>query len=476
MTAPIDELLARTTDDLDLCSEVFNLIVRHHGGDFDAAALTVEQQTVLLAYHAKGIIDNGGFNYLFEGDFPGDPHFELTARAYGTLGCQQAAEAFRQVFALFPEGKPPRDRGKRLQQYRAGPGERRGGCDDLFWKGSKDLFATLADYIRAHRAAFTDLIDRPLAPPQERDDEEPLPEPEDLPLEMLPHWARVAFAARCARHVWPLFEQHWPTATDGRKRTVLQAIELAELSAEEAQPADGLEQAALDALMTAGAALSVIYGIDREDNEPMPPDGNAASSAAAVAKAAEFAARAAQAGVKESVQPAGESAAFALQAAEEDEELGERIRHDLARLQVAALRERWKDRTPVSAALIESLPAHDPPQTSGVLIIDIVFCMLMALAMIALAPHMSSALASLAGLLAIYSVVVGILIGMRHRMAPPTYFAMNVGYIAIGLGLLSSLGFSLGRLSLVLGPLCVLYFNYPDVRAAIQDELEPEEH
>lgn len=56
-----------------------------------------------------------------------------------------------------------------------------------------------------------------------------LPTREDIA--KLPRWARVAFAARCARRALPLFKQHWPAAPDVHLRAVELAVSVAEHAA-----------------------------------------------------------------------------------------------------------------------------------------------------------------------------------------------------------------------------------------------------
>jgi hypothetical protein len=51
----------------------------------------------------------------------------------------------------------------------------------------------------------------------------------------LPQWARVAFAARCARRVLPLFKHFWKDAPQKHVVAVTRAVELAERSAAEAK-------------------------------------------------------------------------------------------------------------------------------------------------------------------------------------------------------------------------------------------------
>ena len=59
----------------------------------------------MLVWHTSGIIDNGGFEYLFAGEFFSDPDYHITAEAYLTAGLLRAYEAFQEAFALFPDGK-----------------------------------------------------------------------------------------------------------------------------------------------------------------------------------------------------------------------------------------------------------------------------------------------------------------------------------------------------------------------------------
>jgi hypothetical protein len=47
----------------------------------------------------------------------------------------------------------------------------------------------------------------------------------------LPRWARVAFAARCARRALPLFSKYWPYARKDRVETATRAVEVTERSA-----------------------------------------------------------------------------------------------------------------------------------------------------------------------------------------------------------------------------------------------------
>jgi hypothetical protein len=127
----VRELLS-TGNDFELCSHVFDLILKVYGEGLDALKIPKEHRTVFLIWHSVGIIGNGGFNYLFEGSFAGHPYFALTAEAFRDIRCKPAADAFRQALNLFPNSRPPTDIGRRLKLYRQGGGALRGKIDQQF--------------------------------------------------------------------------------------------------------------------------------------------------------------------------------------------------------------------------------------------------------------------------------------------------------------------------------------------------------
>lgn len=81
-TNKIDALLA-LTDDFDLCNGVFSRFADFHN-QIDVDLYSQEERVITLAWHASGLINNGGFEYLFEGWFTGDPGYVFTAAAFKT--------------------------------------------------------------------------------------------------------------------------------------------------------------------------------------------------------------------------------------------------------------------------------------------------------------------------------------------------------------------------------------------------------
>ena len=57
-------------------------------------------------FNAQGIIDNGGYRYFFESDWPDKPNYEVFAEAYEKVGCSSQADDMRRVVASFGFAEP----------------------------------------------------------------------------------------------------------------------------------------------------------------------------------------------------------------------------------------------------------------------------------------------------------------------------------------------------------------------------------
>lgn len=147
-----------TKDDFALCEGLFKLMIEHYGEEFDISKCKDKDLSVILVWHVTDIIENGGFQYLFEGNLKGDPYFVRTAAAFKAIKASKCAEAFDEALKQFPDAKPPQDINKRLLIYQAVPGEKRLAIDDKFFSESRDMKTILAKYIRENRAAFKHLL------------------------------------------------------------------------------------------------------------------------------------------------------------------------------------------------------------------------------------------------------------------------------------------------------------------------------
>jgi Domain of unknown function (DUF4375) len=364
MTKSLSKLLVDANDS-ELCIGVAHLIHKRYGDQPDIKEMHEPERVFFVAWCAYGLVSNGGFNYLFEGI--GGRDLSLAAKAFETIGCEPAAGAFRRAFALFPNGVPE-DQGERLHIYRSGTGEERHEIDMQFMGASKQIDAALVAYIRRHAEDFKKLEKSKPAPKRRKRQrlatEHRGTDPVAVGIADLPRWARVAFAARCARMVFPFFHEFWPDAiqehVDGVNEAIIQAAKAAAI----AQATPEVKQAEGMAGLAAGTALSIsLYGYPNEDSEPGPPDGNAASSACQVIKAAEHAAAAAGADNKEScVRDATQSYAYARgMALDMAPELFDQMARDFRSLQRAARRGHWTDRTPVPQSVFTSTDDDDEP-------------------------------------------------------------------------------------------------------------------
>jgi hypothetical protein len=153
----VDKLLA-TTDDFDLCDGVFCAIADVTGNQIDAVREPEPCRTVTLVWHSGGIIGNGGFQYLFESNFNGDPGYRKTADAYERIGAVKSYAAFQDALALFPGNSPPSDIDRRLKIYQSHPKEVRDKINGRFWADADEAKRLLAQFIRSRSSEFCEFL------------------------------------------------------------------------------------------------------------------------------------------------------------------------------------------------------------------------------------------------------------------------------------------------------------------------------
>ena len=142
-----DALLERTT------KHVF----RRVDGNRDIRHLPVPLRTFAAIYAAQGVIGNGGFQYLFEADWPGCPPYSLFADAYREIGASEVAGWLDQAAALFPFPDPHLRRDDRVRYLRSHGEEGdspMGLLSDQAIDAGNDVWTRLAAYVREHADAF----------------------------------------------------------------------------------------------------------------------------------------------------------------------------------------------------------------------------------------------------------------------------------------------------------------------------------
>jgi hypothetical protein len=156
----------------------------------------------------------------------------------------------------------------------------------------------------------------------------------------LPRWARVAFAAGCARRVQPLFKAHLPSATARQIATIERAISLAEEVARQA-PAWASDAVVIRLHAAFQAADKLARSLRRQN----PGAGAIALAAAKTAEAAEYAC--CQGRTKDATAAA--QAAKAACEADPSESLRTEICKSWNDLHAAAQAEKWTKETPIPA-------------------------------------------------------------------------------------------------------------------------------
>jgi hypothetical protein len=98
-------------DPTERAAEVAFGRLRRAGGN--PRRLAEPARTLVLVYGAQGVIDNGGFRYFFENDWPGRPPYSWFSRAYRRIGANRAAALLDEAVTLFPFARPHLARRKR---------------------------------------------------------------------------------------------------------------------------------------------------------------------------------------------------------------------------------------------------------------------------------------------------------------------------------------------------------------------------
>jgi Domain of unknown function (DUF4375) len=120
----------------------------------DPKKLEEPLQTVAVLYSVQAIIDNGGFQYLFENDFPMNPPYSEFVAAYRRIGSLGPAEKLEKAAAAFPFGEPHLHQDKRVQYM-----ETLDENDEFFqWGnevcGDESVWRSLEEYARRNAASF----------------------------------------------------------------------------------------------------------------------------------------------------------------------------------------------------------------------------------------------------------------------------------------------------------------------------------
>jgi hypothetical protein len=112
--------------------------------------------TVWAVEQAQGIIDNGGFQYFFENDWPENPEYSLFVDAFRRIGAAEASDCIQDAASMFPSSTPQLDcdmRREHMDLLREKEGVEESVLDKLGFRVMDlggDTMIQLANYIRTH--------------------------------------------------------------------------------------------------------------------------------------------------------------------------------------------------------------------------------------------------------------------------------------------------------------------------------------
>ncbi|MBS0656793.1 MAG: DUF4375 domain-containing protein [Verrucomicrobia bacterium] len=125
------------------------------GNDADLSRLPRPRQVFVMVYSAQGVIDNGGFAYFFECDWPGVPPYSAFSEAYREIGAAEAADLIDRAAGLFGIADPHLHREERLRYLHAHTWENGGELVTLGDRiESECVFRLLGEYVRRHPDHF----------------------------------------------------------------------------------------------------------------------------------------------------------------------------------------------------------------------------------------------------------------------------------------------------------------------------------
>ena len=119
-------------------------------------ALPPPIRPIITTHSAQGVIDNGGFAYFFECDWPGLDDWNIFAEDFAAVGHDKAAVAIRAALELFPGGRPQsalKERRAHIFGALGGPDGKLGDLDGPICGKSAVLKRLLERYIDVHEIA-----------------------------------------------------------------------------------------------------------------------------------------------------------------------------------------------------------------------------------------------------------------------------------------------------------------------------------
>jgi len=146
-----------TQNDFQLCNNIFCLFAEKNN-IVDVNTYDEIERTITLVWLSHGLIGNGGFRHLFEGEYNGDSGFIYTIASYKKIGAQHAYDACVLAVHNFPNGIIPLDINERNVAINALPANTWDQANSNYYAAQRDTETCLARFIREHRKEMTTLL------------------------------------------------------------------------------------------------------------------------------------------------------------------------------------------------------------------------------------------------------------------------------------------------------------------------------
>ena len=113
-------------------------------------------RTFVIVYSAQGLIDNGGLEYFFASDFPGNPPYSLFVEAYREVGAVTAATIIDESLRFFALEKPEAQRALRVTYIESLPDDYSHDFSKLSTAicGDESVWDSLQRYAEERKAEF----------------------------------------------------------------------------------------------------------------------------------------------------------------------------------------------------------------------------------------------------------------------------------------------------------------------------------
>lgn len=142
-------MIKHTISDFEYVEAIYSGGLAKRADEEGLASLSLPERSVLLAWWAKGEIDNGGFALLYSHD----TDIDVIAAAFREVGCPDLAEACQASKNVFPVSLVPPTVSERTE-YLDSSDDPWLPYDKVVWAQDRDFDRTVAQYIQENREYF----------------------------------------------------------------------------------------------------------------------------------------------------------------------------------------------------------------------------------------------------------------------------------------------------------------------------------